>query len=385
MEKYVCIDMGASETRFSSGLSAEHEAKTIPNSMIEVGIDEDIRVEPATRDPYDCLDVTIRKEGLSVEDTKYFYDRVLIGELAKKYTGAPERPTGMVSKVDQKINYTSAIVATAMSLIRDGNVGEVGNVDMFVVLPPLEVKNKHEVFESRVKGSYTVIFNKMNKVVKFRVAEVKCYAESQAAIISFLFNRNGTLTSEAQRFKEGCILSMDIGASTTDLVVIENLKYNERTGQTYKNGGNICITALKGLIEGNIGLYYDDPTIEEILKSGRRRSGNKFVDASDLVKKAKQAYARDIVNEIQNYFRTIAMPIQNMRAIVVSGGGSMPSGYTDESGEFVETVPAMSEFITEKLLQVCPDIEVITMQNPRYANIEGIERLAQFAMARARG
>ena len=383
MDSTVCLDLGASGTRFirnSENQTNDFDINNIEAKMVEVGKHEVINMKPSSNSILDALDVSISKDG-DTSENKNYYEHVLIGDMAMRYSNSVTRPSGLTAKVSQKINYTSAIVATALCFFNEVAT-DCGDVDVFVALPPVEVKRMSETFKNNLVGRYSVLFNKVNKLIMFNIRNVYCFAESQAAVVSYLFNTNGTLTEAAKKYKDGCILSIDIGASTTDLVVVENLRYNERSGQTYKIGGNVCIDSITDAVQEEYGLYVDQDTAEEILKTGHMRFGNSFKDVREMVKEAKKKYAKEVVNELQVYFRKVGMPIQNMRAIVVSGGGALTSSYTNGNETVITTAP-MSEYITEALKEVCDGIDVVTVSgNTRFANITGVGILSKFVKSK---
>jgi len=63
----------------------------------------------------------------------------------------------------------------------------------------------------------------------------------------------------------GNVLSLDIGASTTDLTVIQNGRYLERSGRTYRTGGNVVrdylITAISKEYDFDLNLSDAEKTV----------------------------------------------------------------------------------------------------------------------------
>lgn len=101
--------------------------------------------------------------------------------------------------------------------------------------------------------------------------------------------------------------------------------------------------------------------------------GNSYEDISSLVESAKQRFAAQVVEQMHGYFRKVNIPIQTIRAIIVSGGGSMRSEYVAEDGSVVVTSQPMSYYITQELNKVCPGVEVEPhVLDARLANIYGL-------------
>lgn len=373
---FVGIDIGASGTRY---ITEDKTIRTLPNNMVFL-TDEVIRLTPHSSDVLTGLEVIIKKNGAG----KWREVRALMGDLANRFSASCTRPTCMRNKIDQKVNFVSVVTATALSLMTQNKLtGEA--VELFLALPPIEVKSEFDKVNEEFLGSYTVTFTKFNYVVEFEIKSVKAFEESFLAMLSYFFEIEGGAIKPkptTTEFGMGRVLSIDAGASTTDLVVVENLKYLEKTGQTYKIGGNIACENLIDDIRGKYGFDMPMDQAQTVLAEGRMAFGNKYEDVSGMVEKAKRAYAAAVVEQVQTYFRKINMPLQSMRAVVVSGGGSMQSQYVEE-GDVKITTPPMSQYITEELMDVCDGIEVRQIDgNPRYANIQGLMVRITLDMAR---
>lgn len=373
MKSFVGIDLGASGTRH---VSNECKVNTLPNNMVFLDKDARVDLEPYSEDIESALDVAIEKEG----ESQYFPARVLIGNLATRYMPTNQRPSVMANKHVQQINYISAITAVAVNKIRFG-LGE--NISMYLAMPPIEVKNAKDELKNNFLGKYKVTFSKLDKVIEFTIDDVVCYEESFMALLSYFFELNGSLKDESANFRSGNILSMDIGASTTDLAVVSDMRYIEKSGQTYKTGGNVARDFLMDDLRAEYGFDVPVEIADTAMAEGRIQMGNTFVDIAPMVRTAKERFAEQIVEQIQGYFRKVGIPIQSIRAIVVSGGGSMPGSYVNDKNEVVVTSEAMSFFITRELNKICPGVEVVPYEyNPRMANIYGLYIRASIDMAR---
>lgn len=370
---FVGIDLGASSTRY---VTQNTKIGVLPNNM--VFLDRNARVDliPYSDEIEGALDVTIEKDGTS----EYFPVRVLVGDMANRYSPTNQRPSGMSNKHTQRINYVSAILAAAICKHKNG-LGD--NIDLYVALPPVEVTSAKDYVSEQLCGKYTVTFHKTGLVQQFTVGSVNCYEESFLAILAYFFDMSGKPRNTAQKYGFGNLLSLDIGASTTDLAVVSNMRYLEKSGQTFKTGGNV---ARDFLIDDLRALYgYDVPVdIADIaMAEGRIQMGNTYEDISQYVESAKKKFAEQVVEQIQGYFRKVNIPIQSIRAIVVSGGGSMRSEYVDDQQNVVVTSKPMSDYITEELNKVCPGVEVEPYSdNPRFANITGLFIRANIDIAR---
>lgn len=370
MGEFSGVDIGASNTRLAStkGLFA-----TIPNNAVflEKGTDGMFHLTDLV--PYDdsienCLECFITKKGDEANSM-----HVLYGSLAERYSPNNIRPSVQEKKYEQRLSYASLLVSSAINRVVHG-VGEEFN--LYVAVPPVEVKAAESTFREKLIGEWTVLFPKygMNGTeVKMKIKNVFCYAESHMSSISFFFNLNGSIKEENSKYMSGIVLSINIGASTTDLATIKNGKYIDLSGKTISVGGNIAREHLVGSVAERYGFDLPIDQAERVIAEGRLPMGNTYVDVSDLVDEAKSVLADEIVNKLQFYFKQIHEPIQTMKAIIVSGGGSLRSMYYNENNEEVYTSEPMSSFVTEKLKNWCSTIDVLGYgDEARLADIKGI-------------
>lgn len=373
--KHVCVDLGASETRYVPSLDGD--IKRIPNNMVFIDTDKNIRITPKSNDINDNLDVTISKLGVSVnEENKdsMFPLRLLVGDLATRKSSIQITPSGLYNKTDQEVNYASLLVSVAVSMLsHDVTNYDIPKVGVYVALPPVEATSKRDYLKSRLKGIYEVEFHLLGRSVTFEVKDVETFEESFLAVLSFFYNRDNTKKALTSQYGDGYILSLDIGASTTDLAIIHNMVYMDYSGQTYKIGGNVARDVLIDLVREDYGFDLSIAIADKVIAEGRMRVGNNLVDVSKLVVRAKKEYAKSIVQSLQSYFRKVNIPIQAISAIFVSGGGSMESSYIDDRGMDVKTTNPMSSYIVEELRRVSETIAVESYdENPREANINGL-------------
>ena len=362
---FVAVDLGASSTRY---VSDNGKIAIMPNNMVMLPVDALVDVMPDDGSVDNSLEVVIKKE----EASDYFPTKVLIGKMAEKYSSNNDRPSVLSNKHKQKINYVSGIVAAALSRL---NSGVPEDINLYIALPPIEVKTAKEIVAEKFNGKYTVEFPKYmgGLAVKVNVISTTCAEESFLAMMSYFFKMEGTVREEAKQYMSGNVLSLDIGASTSDLAIVKDGRYLDKSGQTYKTGGNVARDYLINSIRGEYGFDLPLSDAETVMSEGRLKLGNTHKEVREIVSQAKRECARGIVQSMQTYFRQVDIPIQTIRAIVVSGGGSMHSQYVDENNEIVVTAEPMSSFITEAIKEICEGVDVVNHgENPRMANITGL-------------
>lgn len=365
----VAVDMGASSSRFCSDTG---KVRVIPNNMVFLPSLEETTLQAEPGDIENNLEVQIlKKDGKTPNGC--FPTNVLIGFMANKHRDTAERPSVLEHKHNQNINYVSAVVCAALEVERSG-VSDA-SIDLYLAVPPIEVIKANDVFKEGLVGTYEVRFPKYKggTVVNFEIADVSCSEESLMATTSFFFDLSGKVRDNARQYLRGKVLSLDIGASTTDLAIIQDGRYLDKSGRTYRVGGNIARDTLNNLICERYAIDLPIEDCEKTIAEGRMQLGNGYDNVADLVDESKRTLAKQIVQHMQTYFKNIDIPIQMINSIIVSGGGSVASQYIDEDGETVITSAPMSEYVTEELQKWSPRTVVIEYgDEARFANIKGL-------------
>ena len=372
---FVAVDLGASGSRY---VSDSGQISVVPNNMILLPNMNTSNIIAETTEVESCLEVKIEQLSRVHAETEesvvkgVFPANVLIGLMAEKHRDVNSRPTMLMHKHVQPINYISAVVACALSKIKYNLTNEL---DLYIAVPPIEVGDARKLFGEILCGSYRVTLPKYmgGTVVEFKIESVECYEEALMASTSFFFNMNGTPKESNKSLIASTVLSLDIGASTSDIAIIKNGRYMDKSGQTYKTGGN---EALDFLIEAIRDKYAIDLPIEDAertMQEGRIQMGNTYDDVSDIVTEAKKSLARKLVSYLPGYFKRINIPINTINAVMTSGGGSLQSQHINKDGEVVKTAEPMSHFVTEELKQWCKGVDVVEYgEDARFANIKGL-------------
>ena len=370
---HICTDQGASSTRFSVNNSKVYKN---PNNFIEVDIESDIRNTPYTQEFVDNMDLTISKDG----ESDFFPVRILGGTLAERYSSSSAKPSMLSSKSRQPVNYYSVISSVVNSILLSEDAEDCKSpvdVTCYMCLPPVEITGNNEnedYVKSQLAGKYTVRLNKMDREIAFNIKEVNVYAESVLAVVAFLFNQDATQRTEMAKYNKGYILGFDLGASTADLVLIKDRRFIEHSGYTCKLGGNIIDDLMRSEIRRKFGTEVSNDDIIEAVRTGRLAYGSSYKDVSAELQKCKKQYASMLFEKVETYFASNNIGLQSIKAVFMSGGGSMQSSYMDESGKEVVTSPSVGEYIDEMLKKVCDSVDMVLSPsvNPRECNIVGL-------------
>lgn len=372
---FVAADLGASSTRY---VSDSGRISVLPNNfeMLEPGYVT--ALESNSEEIEHNLEVTIEKDGAS----SYFPATFLVGKMAERHTVNFITPDINLNKRVQPINYLSAVLSVAVSKIKNGLDDDIM---LLLDVPPIEKAKAAEAFSAELVGKYKVTFPKYmgGTTVEFNITNVFVFEESVMAMASFFFAMTGVPREEARKYMTGKVLSLDIGASTSDLAIISDGKFLDITGRTVKVGGNVARDTFINLVTEEEGYTLPLADAEKAIAEGRMVSGSGYTDVGELVTEAKRDLAKKIVAQLNTYFTNINTPIKQIKAIVVSGGGSMEGQYVNESGEIVKTSEPLSLYVTEELKKISPNTEVVSYgEDARFANVKGLFIRGKVIMAK---
>lgn len=364
---FVALDLGASSTRYCSDIG---QVGVLPNNIVVMPEGVESRITPDSPALESSLEVSIVKNG--GEECEHFPVNMLVGVMADRYSTLQDRPSVNSKKSAQAINYYTAILTSAVSRLKY-EAGE--DITLYLAVPPIEIHEARELFKKKLVGNYTVTFPKYmdGTVVSVNIVDVKCFEESFMASTSFFFNMTGVPKEQNKGYLTGTVLSLDIGASTTDIAVIKNGTYLDKSGKTYRAGGNEARDLLRDQILATYDIDLDVEGAEKCMAEGRLQQGNRYTEVRELIHNAKEALARKLTINMQTYFKLIGIDLNMVNAIVVSGGGSLQSQYINNDGEIVKTSEPMSYFVTQELLKISSGTDVVPYgDEARFANVKGL-------------
>lgn len=378
---FVAADLGASGTRY---VTDHGKIQVLPNNMTILPTGNHTQLELNSEDIESALELTIEKLTPTPGDVDYakFPVTVLAGKMAERHSVSYITPDINTFKHRQQINYISAIMSAAVSKIKFGLDDQLLLV---LDVPPGELTKAKEMFKSHLVGKYKVTFHKYmgGVTVEFEIVDVAVFAESVMAMASFFFNMNGVPRVENRDYMVGRVLSLDIGASTSDVAVIENGKFLDKTGRTIKTGGNVARGSFINYITSEEGYELPEADAEVAIAEGRIPYGSDYKEVGEIVEQAKKDLANQLIRPLSTYFNQVGIPIQTIKAIIVSGGGSMAGQYINASGEIVKTSEPLSKHVTESIQSICEGVKAVPYgEDARFANVKGLFIRAKVLMAK---
>ena len=370
------IDLGNSETRYGVLINNGYKPSVLTNNWANLGKSFEMPEE------YDNAQSTVlvyHKDNGDI--VNYAHGKIV----TREYKMSADKPNAQSKKLEQTANLLSLqmVFYSALKDIAEATGQSVDSLDVIfsvaLLLPPEEQQRDGKKAMEMLKAMNSVeIAHPVQHTYKFKVDSVKVVPEGLAAFFAVCFKEeNGTLVDreENELFLTGQNLIIDIGAGTTDFIRVEDCELIASSRATYQKGGNTVEAYLKRAIKTKYGLT--NPDMSRVVSEGILNQGMDEIDVVELVKKAKLDYTTNLNHDIIDYIETQNTDIKNIKGILLTGGGSMPT--MDKQGNV--KVPAMSDLLIAYIRKVAPQLRTINTVgiNPRFMNLEGLKLLYKYA------
>lgn len=250
------------------------------------------------------------------------------------------KPTAMTAKYDSRITLLSIFTAIGKAGMwmrdyfrkqgRDVTLDTILNQvewELDILLPPSQVSKGVDVLNQCLVGDFPVEYvypEGKNSIIRIR--NVQIFSEGVMAYMATIIKKSNKSVRANKRFMlTSNVLVIDIGAGTTDIVLIRNNVPVESSKHTIRYGGNNIKGKLKQLVNADLNVMLPDPYYEEASVTGKLKQGLKEYDVRKQLDIAKREVAMLINNDIQEFLEAADLPIQTVEYILVVGGGSIAS------------------------------------------------------------
>lgn len=393
------VDLGNSESRIGVMFGKDAKAGS-PRAAVKVfsNMFNDI-----TRDTAEIL----MESGQYNENTSRIFQSV--GELdsnklicggevcAMEMSAGATRPTSMEKKYDSQAVWYAIQNAFCQGMMMISEMQGCSVSDLSIewslclLLPPGDIEaiaGKDENGKNISGGKKLAMVARSIDRIKFIMPKISCpvnistvriLPEGHCSFIAVLFEHMDVFRPGYEHLAKSTTLVADIGAGTTDIVIIEDGKTLLNTRYTIHKGGNNVHSQVNDLLK-NKGIQLSDSAARKGTELGYVRDGAKRVDIRQEIARAKANVANLIVSQIIGYFESINYPPQSISHILVVGGGAEVSGDPQ--------IKPMSEFIEHLMKRISPNTEVIPYPvevvdgkkvpiSPRLLNIRGAMILSE--------
>ena len=290
----------------------------------------------------------------------------------------------MQNKSEQLVTEISfhQVLITAIQQLAAGcglSVSEIEpTFNISVLLPPME----HDIHLDTMKELLSNVqmvssYMPMEFTSAVKVDKIQVWPEGLAAFFGVYYTeQDGGLVEvfENLTYSSGNVLILDIGAGTTDVVMIKDTELLLDSKDTFNIGGNTVEAHLRKSLRQKLGFTPSD--ISAIVERGEVMDGNTVKDVAPLVTSAKDMYSKLLMTHITGYLERMSISMREVKGVLVVGGGSLPS---IRDGKVVS--PAMSDVLINYFKELSPNIALMNTdgKNPRLLNIEGLQYIHKYA------
>lgn len=362
----------------------------IPN--VFAPIDEDYEVSS------DYDDATSAILRVSTE----FNGRPIIGDFCNGDLQAKEKPLCTIkpSASDKKYNLDSTVLSyrlaflyaykAIMNMQRCSDYSQLDITwNVVTLLPPGDLDEGKEPLINLIQSidRLVAVFPKVDIPIKINKTVV--LPEGFCAYVGVVYDIGHVFRPDYKFLTDEAVLVFDIGAGTTDCLVIKNNKLVQNTKYTITQGGNNVFQNVRKQLRMK-GFDIDDSDIKTGIIKGVIKDGSKTIPIADIVNNAKAMVAQTIVTEIYDFLDLTGLKARSVGYVLVCGGGSMKDSDVDEieplSKKVIESFKLLSP--NSSLIDIPThivirekedgDIEKVEEQiSPRELNLLGASILAE--------
>ena len=304
-----------------------------------------------------------------------------------EFSQASFRPSAMEKKYDSLITKLELINALHQGYIAVADFANCGvesldlEWELFLLLPPEDMDVGAAKIAELARSITEIDFQMPEMRKEIKISNVKVFPEGLCAFIGTVFKSKGAIRNGYSYLIENqeSTLICDVGAGTTDFIMVKGAQVISTSKFTREIGGNNVHRLVQRALRGR-GISLPDSLVAEGCEKGYVKSGSRQIDITKEIAQAKQTVSRQLVDAIQEFFESSMIPIRTIANILVVGGGAENSPNED--------IQPISTYITEYIKKLSPDIQQVEIPSevkdgitsrlsPRMLNITGAGILAE--------
>lgn len=332
------VDLGNSSTKCCVKFGKDNKTGLLRERSFELSNQFGVMSDPNYRIPtedYDASSSTV----LQVETElggHTISGRFCNGELQKnEFPFAIVKPTGASEKYLQDstpLSYRLAFyhaTKTVMSMQRCFDFSQIDiSWKVITLLPPGDMEKGTQEIEKIIKDINEVecVYPELSLPIK--ISSVSVLPEGYCAYAACVFDNGQVFREDYKYLMDSAVLILDIGAGTTDVLLVKKNKLVQNSKTTIQQGGNNVDTLVRAKLRMQ-GLAFQKDEVQEAVVSGYIMDGTSKVDIVDIINNSKLEIAQKIISELQDFFEGVDISPRSIGYILICGGGSMSSS-TDE-------------------------------------------------------
>lgn len=270
------------------------------------------------------------------------------------------RPTAIEKKYESfitKLEIINALHQGYMTVAEIANCGvESLDIDweLYLLLPPEDIDMGAKKLADLARSIEEIDFQMPEMHHKVRISKVNVFPEGLCAFIGTVFKNRGTVRNGYGYLVENqeSTLVCDVGAGTTDFVIVRGAQVVSTSRFTREIGGNNVHRLVQRALR-NKGISLPDSLVAEGCESGFVRNGGRTVNITADIESAKKTVSRQLVDAVQEFFESSMTSVRTISNILVVGGGAERSPNPE--------IQPISKYITEYIKRMSPDIQQVEL------------------------
>ena len=255
---------------------------------------------------------------------------------------AKEKPTGVLRPTATRKKYELDTTALSFELsflygckavMNMARVNDFSQLDVtwkvVTLLPPGDIEDGKDKTESiirsikKINASYPVCDTNIT------IERVAVLPEGYCAYIGVVYDKGHVFRPDYKFLNDETVIVFDVGAGTTDCMLVKNGKLVQTSKHTVNKGGNNVFQIVKRSLEMK-GLDLEDSDIQNGIIKGFVKDGATQVPIFEIVNKAKQDVSAIIVEDFIGFLERTDIKVRSIGYVLVCGGGSMNDSDCEE-------------------------------------------------------
>ena len=280
-----------------------------------------------------------------------------------------ERPTAIQAKYKNTTTLLSYIVCVykAYEIIAKRLNCNMTDLNIawrtYLLLPPDNMEEGKQVLVDMMRSIEKVHFIYPDITLPITVVDCDVYPEGFCAYIGVLFDKNIKIRPDKANLGKSNVLVIDIGAGTSDLIIIEGNKVVSESKNTLNFGGNQVMQFVKRELT-KAGIFLSEEDIEQGIRTGTVRNGGEVLSIVNLINAGKEETVSLLVNGIRDYFEQTQYPLAKINSILVCGGGALEA----ENRE----INVLSDGLMRFMKAITPNVSLVEL--PQIVDEDGVSR-----------
>lgn len=221
------------------------------------------------------------------------------------------------------------------------------------LLPPGDIEKGKEPMINLVSAidRLTAVYPQVD--IPIKIAKTIVLPEGFCAYAGVVYDIGHTFRPDFKFLIDESVLVIDIGAGTTDVLLIKNNKLVQNSKFTVSQGGNNVYQKVRYALRVD-GIELDDEIIRRGIITGKVRNGSKEISIVDKINNAKNEISQTIVTEIQNFLEMTGIMLRSVGYVLICGGGSMADSDVPE-------IAPLSDRVISALKRLSPNTELVNI------------------------